>query len=366
MTTRFTQVVGSTVFLCVACGGTPTTPSPEPVPNPPPGYSTAGRLVNVLEVGRGVEGAIVLEGSNAIASDANGFFTVRSETSGAFRVTITNPGYFERQTGISVPGSPADISLIPASFEMETYNQLARTAWDVPSEGKKSMRWVIAPRLIVYTRLLDCSIEEDIVILSDEIAEGDITDAISSMRRTLDALSGGAFADFSEIVRERGEVGERRNVRDARWDGAIHAGACKWIGNWGREVDGGGAHTRSSAPFVVAGGVALWKATITGARRQQVQMHEFGHALGLGHTFTHVPSIMSYTAISTDVTWFDRQAGRLLYQRPPAHRIPDIDPPGFLVNAAAPSLGFVRKGGVFLLRLHQNLPGPAGPVNWRH
>lgn len=344
-----------------ACGGSPVSPSPEPAPNPPSGYSTAGRLVNVLEVGRGVEGTIVLEGSEPITSDVNGSFAVRSETSGAFRVTITVPGYFERQTGISVPGSPADISLIPASFEMETYNQLARTAWDVWSEGMKSIRWVIAPRLIVYTRLLDCSTEEDIVVLSDEIAEGDIAGAISAMRRTLDALSGGVFPDFSEIVREPSQVGERRNLRDARWDGAIHAGACKSITRWGQDVDGGGAVTRHSAPFVVSGGLALWKATISGVRRQQVQMHEFGHALGLGHTFTHVPSIMSYnpSGKSFDVTWFDRQAGRILYRRPPSHRAPDIDPAGFIVNAPAPSLGFLSPRGSFSAPAATRMcPGP--------
>ncbi len=335
--------------LPVACGGTPTTtPSPEPAPNPLSDYSTTGRLFNVLEVGPGVKGTIVVDGSEPITSDANGFFALQSERSGAFRGTITAPGYFERQTGIVVPGWPADVSLIPASFHMETYTQLARTAFDVWAEGMKSDRWVVAPRLIVYTHLLDCSRGEEIVILSEEVPEEDIVGAISSMRTALDALSGGVFPDFAEIVREPGEVGERRNLRDARWDGAIHSGACKFITYWDHEVDGGGAVTRHTAPFVVSGGLVLWKSTISGLRRQQVQMHEFGHALGLGHTFTHVPSIMSYTAPTNNVSWFDRQAGRVLYLRPPANRAPDIDPPGFVVNAAAASLGFLSTTGSFV------------------
>jgi hypothetical protein len=312
-----------------ACGGTPAAPS-NPL-NSPPDHSTVTRLSDVLD-DRPLGGMISGDGLPLGSTDSEGRAFVRSETPGAIRIAVTAPGYFERQTGLAVPGAPADISLIPTTLELVTYDQLARLAVD--SEGRQSIRWTVAPRLVVYTRLLDCSqnAPDEIRILASDIPERATDEAVFTLRRALQAFSGELFSDFLDVKREKGEIGERRILRDSSWAGVIHAGACQSLANWGRDVDGGAAVTFFSAPFVIAGGIALWKADLVGLRRPQVQMHELGHTLGLGHASTPVASIMSVTAPTWDISAFDRQAGRILHRRPPGNRTPDVDPPGFTIN----------------------------------
>ena len=67
---------------------------------------------------------------------------------------------------------------------------------------------------------------------------------------------------------------------------------------------------------------------ITAAR---VYPHELGHALGYQHV-TLAASVMSGSQPTTALTPFDREAIRIVYQRPPGNRSPDIDPPAYVIN----------------------------------
>jgi len=262
---------------------------------------------------------------------------------------------------LRVPGSAADVSLIPSSFSMETFNQWGRTAWH-PQGRHRAVRWRAVPRLVIYTRELDCSHPTEIVILSRQVPDADVAEAIVQLRRALEAFSGGTFPDFADVTLEHGPVGERRDLLDARWDGVITAGTCVVIANG---ADGGGRTYRVRGLYEPSAGGAYWKTGLLPQRRQLAQIHEFGHALGLGHTYTTVPSIMSYNTFggfSWDLTAFDRQAGRVLFSRPPGNINPDEDPPGYTVNAGmGMTAGLLQPPGTFDRgRAGEMCPGPPG------
>jgi len=44
------------------------------------------------------------------------------------------------------------------------------------------------------------------------------------------------------------------------------------------------------------------------------------------------PSVMSGIDPTSALTPFDREALRIIYQRPPGNRAPDVDPPGYVIN----------------------------------
>ncbi|MEX1129090.1 MAG: hypothetical protein WD227_15055 [Vicinamibacterales bacterium] len=289
--------------------------------------TVTGRLVNALDRGQGVAGVIKGQGFGEVTTQADGTFAVQVNVPGPYRVSIAAAGFVERETGLQIPGPHAEISLIPASFDLVTYDQLARAQTGPPGSGMT--RWVNPPRLLIYTRLIDCTSGGRVVVLAEVIPDEEINAAIAVLREALDGLSGGAFRDFVEVIRDPGTVGETRHLDDIRWSGTIHVGACPSISNGS---DGAGRILRPDRSFVPSIAAAFWKKGPAPSRLRATQQHELGHALGLSHTFTATPSIMSETKPGLSVGWFDRLAGQIMFQRPPGNRSPDIDPESFVVN----------------------------------
>jgi hypothetical protein len=70
---------------------------------------------------------------------------------------------------------------------------------------------------------------------------------------------------------------------------------------------------------------------LCGSTAARVYPHELGHALGYQHVMLEA-SIMSGVQPTSALTAFDRDAIRIVYQRPPGNRSPDVDPPTYVVN----------------------------------
>jgi hypothetical protein len=321
-------VAGSVVLA--ECGGGPAAPPP---PNPGPGVTIEGRVSNVFDdapVNSTLTVSGLPGGPVTTTTDAAGRFSI-SASAGTFPVAVTAGGYVERRTSVSSTSGPAFLSLIPASFDLVTFDQFAR---GMPGNAVPGVvRWVERPRLMLYEQVLaDCTGGFG-TIAGPALDAHVLTDAIETLRHALAALTGGLFDDFAEVVRYVGQVGEIVVFRELHGTGTIHAAECLSVAN-GQDGQADLLRDLPSGGYRAIMGVALWTHSTTGGRRRLVQMHEFGHALGLWHTFTPVPSIMSFhsAGYSEEITVFDRQAGHVMYRRPPGNRSPDVDPDGFSVN----------------------------------
>lgn len=277
--------------------------------------------MNALEPTNGVPGVITSTGFAEVSTRPDGSFTIQAG-SGRHRVTISAPGFVPRETGIVIPGRHAEISLIPSSFDLATFDQMAR-----PRSFGGLVRWVSAPSLVFHARLLDCTHEDHrfVTALSQTISEHARADAVSALREALNVFSGGALADFSSVTVFESQPGETTLLPDDKWPRSIHAGECSAFRRGGSGT-GGLLHMIG---YVPTQGYALWRTDLTGLGRRYAQQHELGHALGLWHPSTG-QSIMRIGFPT--LTAFDHDAGRLIFQRPPGNRTPDVDPEGYAVN----------------------------------
>ena len=243
-------------------------------------------------------------------------------------VTLTSGTVFERRTFLRVPGADATIDLIPSSFDLRSFDRLARSYEEL-------IRWTGAPGLTIERRILECSAstpneslaQPTAAITTDAILaemKGHFSDAVSP-------LTGGRFTAFSAIdtpladpvatvnLMMPGTITVARCTKLAERTGAV--GYTKW------EYAGNG---RISAGVVVLD--YDYDQAAAPAERFHVRVHELGHAFGFNHVEIH--SIMAITGASSLVfTPWDLEAMALAYRRPPGSRSPDVDPDGLSANA---------------------------------
>jgi hypothetical protein len=331
---------GWSVLLGLAlihCGGsptpTPTTPTPPastptaPAP-PPPAGTLSGTVIDTLSE-RGLGGvAINVDGVGLATSGADGTFTVPATPPEQVRVTtLSSASTIQRTTHLRAPGPAATLSLIPASFDLAAYDQMARAT------GGTLHRWTAAPRVVVQTRALQFTniSDTDYTAIASAMTDSDVTDLMADLTWALPQLTGNTFTTFADQQRETAAEGDRVHVSRtglivvARYDGLTSA-----TGYWG--------YTRwawNAAGEMQAGIVMLDRSFETsGSRfRRSLRAHEFGHALGYNHV-TLRTSVMN-TDARTEPNAFDKDAARIAFQRPPLNRTPDIDPDPFTGNLRA-------------------------------
>jgi hypothetical protein len=182
-------------------------------------------------------------------------------------------------------------------------------------------------RVLQFTQASDNSF----IATADLLTDGEVAGILTHLRFTLPQLTGNRFTAFADEQVETAAAGERVVVaRTGDIVVADYAGLRAVTGGagWGRwSLDSRGA---------VAGGIVMLDRdfeTSTTPYLRTLRGHELGHALGYQHVTTRA-SIMNSSA-SVDPLPFDRDASKIAFQRQPGSRSPDIDPPGFPVNATA-------------------------------
>jgi hypothetical protein len=282
-------------------------------------------VVDALD-GNGIGGASIRVESTILGtSDATGQFTLQHSPAGRYRLTFTGQASVERQTNVAIPGPHVTVSLIPAAFDLPSFDQMFRSS--------ELQRWTAAPALTVLARAMTFTAltDAEFVAAGDVMSDADIDVLIADLRAALQALSGDRFGDFSARTVETASRGARVSVQRAgqivvgRYEGLERQAGFPGYTRWAIQLDGAvaGASVLLDGDFDRGGGPL----------RRALRMHELGHGLGCNHVVTGRPSVMTPEARSEPTAW-DRQAASVAFDRPPGNRTPDVDPAAFSANVA--------------------------------
>lgn len=311
---------------CSKSGGPTAPPGQQPSNTPPPvtGHIVTGRLIDATNAGAGIaSGAVTFNGSLLGNTAADGTFNVGFQTQGLNRVSLTAPGFVERQTGIQAPSLNLQLSLIPAAFDLAHFNQMWRHV-----EGNLT-RWTTAPKVIIERRVLQFTginvpsyIATSELLTDAEVAR--ITAAITDGYAMLTDSRLGPLVSVTSHTASPGDTvtvgSEPGTIVVTRQVGLTSStpehfwGYARWSRTGDAEV--------TSGFIIVDRDFALDPARDKYFR--SLHMHEFGHTLGAQHV-AGITSVMNSSA-TTEPNEFDLDAGRIVMRRPLGNRTPDIDP----------------------------------------
>jgi len=224
----------------------------------------------------------------------------------------------DRRTTVNVPASERTrFSLIPASFDLQAFDEMFRTT------NARLQRWTTRPSLVVLASVMSLKggSEGSYSATSEQMSEGDVSEMIAHLTEGLSLLTGDTYTTFARVGVERPADGERVTVWRpgtivvGRYSGVVSTAGTIGFGQWAEEADGS-----------ISGGATFLDREFdrVDSRRRLLRIHELGHALGYLHV-TLRPSIMS-PAIGPEPTEFDRAGAIIAFQRSPGNRTPDIDP----------------------------------------
>lgn len=328
---RVVPVAVITVFLA-ACGSSPTSPaSPTAAPvttqsGAPSTSMTSGHATDILSGAPLAAITIRLDDGTSATTAADGAFLVTAGETGLCPVTVSGAGVVSRETALRMPGSNASLALIPAQFDLATFDEMCR------ADGTLH-RWSAAPSLVIVDAVLRFTGLSDsaFVALDERLAADERAAIAADLAWGLPQVTGGAFTSFASVSVESPAPGAAVNYfsREGRIVVASFRGLSQQTGYWGY----GRWATRDVA--VNAGAVMVDRDFETSGSPylRSLRVHELGHALGYAHV-TRRKSFMNSSAIY-EPTAFDLDAARVAFQRPPGNQCPDRDPSRFQLGARA-------------------------------
>ena len=293
-----------------ACSKSPTDPSG--------GGDTVlrGQTVNAID-GAAAPNLSVRIGERLVTSDGGGNFQLDLGSNGTYRVTVRGNGIVERETRIDGPGSGVTkLTLIPASFDLEAFDQMFRTL------HSRLSRWTTRPSLIVLGTVMDYrGAGETFEATSETLTEDELTVMVSHLTDGLAFLTGSHYQTFASVAIERPAAGTRVNPFRT---GAIVVGRYKGISTFASTI-GYGQWAEASDGSITGGATFLDRDfDREDSRRRLLRIHELGHALGYQHVEKR-QSIMN-PAIGPEPNDFDRAGALIAFQRPVGNSSPDVDP----------------------------------------
>jgi hypothetical protein len=306
-------------ILCVSgllawgCGSSPSGPSDAPDPG-----VLQGQTVNAID-GGATAGVSVQIGVRNVNVDSNGFFRVDVGGPSTHNLRVRGSAIVERETAVTGPGAePVRVSLIPASFDLDSFDQMFRY-------GGALQRWTTRPSLVVLASVMTYipGLRDEYAATSEQLSEDEVNQLVMHLTEGLSILTAGTFTAFGSVEIERPAAGAKAAVNRpgkivmGRYNGIVTLANTIGYGQWALNGDG-----------AVSGGAMFLDRDFDRGdnRRRLLRIHELGHALGLMHV-TNRTSIMN-PAIGPDVTDFDRSAATIAFQRPTGNRAPDVDPAG--------------------------------------
>ena len=281
-----------------------------------------GQAVSALD-GSAEAGVQVQVGpAYAVTTDGNGFFQADVGGPGTYPARVTGGAIVERRTSVNGPsGDRIRLSLIPATFDLAAFDQLAR------SNNARLQRWTTQPALVVVaTTMTFGSTGTNFAATAEQMTDPEVDQLVAHMTEGLTLLTGGTYTRYVTVDVERPQAGER--VEAAR-GGKIVVGRYTGVsaGPFGStfETIGYGIWQEQPDGRITGGSIFLDRNfDHDDARRRLLRIHELGHALGYLHVTTR-PSIMN-PSIGPEPSDFDRVAPGIIFQRPPGNSSPDTDP----------------------------------------
>jgi hypothetical protein len=308
--TRLSVVLSAAILAgCSRTGTAPSDASPE--------RRLDGVTVNAID-GAPAGGLTVQVGTaRGVTTDAAGYFTTEIAGPGQYAAVVSGSGIVERRTTVTGPASErARLTLVPASFDLQAFDEMFRTS------NARLQRWTTRPMLVVVASVMSYRGQaESYVATSEAMSDGEVSLLVSHLTEGLEMLTGGRHTTFADVQIERPAAGERTSIARAgaivvgRYDGVKSLAGTVGYGQWAEQEDG----TIGAGAMFLDHGFDR-----DDQRRRLLRIHELGHALGLTHVESR-PSIMN-PALGAEPTEFDRQAAVIAFQRPPGNVAPDTDP----------------------------------------
>lgn len=285
---------------------------------------TSGRVVDAISQA-GVGGVTVSGAAISTAvSDAAGVFSVSAISAAGDPLTVVfnGPSVVERHTGLRVPGRDATVSLMPGSFDLQSFNEMFR--------APMLLRWTTAPPLVIETRAAQFTTVGAPVVttVADQMSDDEFSALVADLTWALPQLTGGTFTQFASVTRQTSSPsaavsvlnpGQITVVREV----GLTTGSGYWgYSRWQFQSDGTitGGMVSIDRDFERSGSIY----------RRSLRSHELGHALGYNHVMSR-PSVMNSVATIEPTPW-DRDACVIAFERSPGNRTPDVDPTGYSPN----------------------------------
>ena len=332
-----TAVVTAVLAMASACGGggNPTQPDSGGSTPPGTGHIVTGTTVNALTDGAASGVTIATGGAALGVTSATGTFSVSVGTSGNNRITLSNPGFVERQTGIQAPSLNLRLSLIPATgFDLARFDQMFRHT----SSGILA-RWTSPPHLLIERRVLQFTDvgAASYAALTDTLTDQEVATITTDLTDGYAILTDGKLGTFASVSQQTTAtgstvaVGNEGRIVVTRVEGLTSATGFWGYARWSTTPDGqvtrgfmmvDATFARSASPAHVP-------------YKRSLHMHELGHTLGCQHV-VGIESVMNSSA-RIEPNTFDRSAARIAMLRPVGNRTPDIDPTGHAATTASPT-----------------------------
>jgi hypothetical protein len=306
----------------------PTTPT---TPQTPSGSGLSGVTVDAA-TDQPLSGVTVkIDGVGEVTSDATGSFRIAaSDPSDVRAVTVSSVATVDRRTHVRAPGPTATLSLIPTSFDLRSFDEMARGNGSI-------LRWVSAPPIVVQRRVLDFTglshgnlTDADYAATGATMSDAEVSSLVGDFTWGLPQLSGSVITGFSGETRETAAEGSRVTVARAgaitvaRYRGFTAGTNFLAYTRWAWNADGElqAAVIMMDADFETSGSPFL----------RPLRVHELGHAMGYTHVTLRTSVMNGLARIEPNA--FDRDAGKIAFRRPPLNRTPDIDPDPYSLNRA--------------------------------